>query len=216
MPQKNERPLAGKTLIEWARDAAVASGAIDRVVVSTDSEAIANLARSLEIEVPFMRPAELASDEAPMFGVIAHAVSELEADGYRADAIALLQPTSPARTGDDIRAAVTLLERSPGATSVVSVAQVPAHFAPHWVFWVEDGELKRAVPEGALIGRRQDVPPAYYRDGTIYLSRRETIVEGGDLYGSHVLPLLVDRDRVVTIDTPDDWERAERLLGGRP
>jgi CMP-N,N'-diacetyllegionaminic acid synthase len=212
VPGKNERPLAGKTLIERARDAAATSGVIDRLILSTDSEQIALLGRTLGIEVPFDRPSNLATDVAPMLPVVEHALRTLEADGgYLPDAVALLQPTSPLRTGARLAEAVALLDSS-DATSIVSVAQIPAHLAPHYAMRIDDGRLVSFLPEGSRVTRRQDVPPAYYRDGTIYLTRSETVLAGGDLYGSRCLPLVIPGEEALSIDTPEDWAEAERRL----
>ena len=212
VPGKNERPLAGRTLLERARDAALASGVIDRLVLSTDSESIAALGEALGIDVPFERPAALATDESPMLGVVEHALRTLAADGYRPDAVALLQPTSPLRRPDHISDAVRLL--ADDATSVVSVTAIPAHLAPHYAMRMEDDRLVPFLPEGGRISRRQDVPAAYFRNGTIYLTRAQVVLEQHDLYGARCLPLVLPADDALTIDTDADWELAERRLTG--
>lgn len=211
VPRKNERPLAGLTLIERARDAARESGAIDRIVLSTDTPSIAELGESLGIEVPFMRPAELAADESPMLPVVEHALEQLAAYGYVPDAVALLQPTSPLRTPQHVAAAVSLLGES-DATSIVSVTQIPPHLAPHYAMRVEGGRLLSFMPEGEAITRRQDVPAAYFRDGTIYLVRSAIVREQRTLYGDRCVPLVLREDETLTIDTEEDWARAERRL----
>jgi CMP-N,N'-diacetyllegionaminic acid synthase len=210
---KNERLLAGRTLIERARDAALSSDVIDRLILSTDSEQVAGLGRSLGVEVPFERPAGLARDDTPMLLVVDHALRMLAADGYLPDAVALLQPTSPLRTGARIAEAVALLGTS-DATSVVSVARIPAHLAPHYAMRVDGDRLVPFLPEGSLVKRRQDVPPAYYREGTIYLTRAEIILDERDLYGSRCLPLIVPAEEALSIDTLEDWAEAERRLRG--
>jgi len=213
VPGKNERPIGGRGLVERARDAALASGVIERLVLSTDSEAIAAAGRSLGLDVPFLRPAELARDESPMLAVVEHALAELAREGYVPEAVALLQPTSPLRSGPRIAEAVALLDGAPEATSVVTIAPIPPHFAPHYAMRIDDGLLQPFLPEGKAVSRRQDVPPAYYRDGTLYLTRTATVVEGHDLYGEYCLPLVLRPNEVLTIDTPEDWHRAEQLLG---
>jgi N-acylneuraminate cytidylyltransferase len=212
VPGKNERPLAGRGLVERARDAARDSAVIDRIVLSTDSETIAAAGRSLGLDVPFLRPPELADDRAPMLAVVEHALAELAREGYEPDAVALLQPTSPLRSGARIAEAVALLEETPRATAVVTVAPIPSHFAPHYAMRIEGGLLRPFLAEGAAVTRRQDVPAAYYRDGTLYLTRTATVVGDHDLYGAHCLPLVLRPDEVLTIDTPEDWRRAEQLL----
>jgi len=149
VPRKNERTLAGQTLLERTRDAAVASGVIDRVVLSTDSESIAALGESLGLDVPFRRPAELATDEAPMLGVVEHALRALAESGYRPDAVALLQPTSPLRRPEHIAAAVQLLTAD--ATSQSTVFYTPFN-----------DTIQRQLPYG-LLGARGEFGPSNRR-----------------------------------------------------
>jgi len=164
--------------------------------------------------VPFRRPAELARDDSPMLTVVEHALTALAAEGYEPDAVALLQPTSPLRRAEHLRAAVAVLD-STDATSVVSVTQIPPHLAPHYAMRLEDDHLVPFLAGGSRITRRQDVPPAYYRDGTIYLTRTSTVTDRHDLYGPRCVPLVLDAKETLSIDTPDDWERAERMLQER-
>jgi CMP-N-acetylneuraminic acid synthetase len=210
IPGKNERPLAGRTLVERAAAAALESGVLDRVVLTTDSDAIAELGRAAGIDV-LSRPAELALDDTPMAAVVTHALGEIEDGGRQYDAVALLQPTQPLRTADHIRRAVRLLEANPGASSVVSVVAIPPHYAPEYALRLEDGRLVPYLPAGAERTRRQDVEPAYSRDGTIYLTRAE-LARRGDLYGDNCLPLVIDADESINLDSPADWQRAEARL----
>lgn len=214
LPGKNLRPLAGQSLVARAGAVARASGVIDRVVLSTDSPAIAEEGRRAGIEVPFMRPATLAADETPMLAVLRHAVEALEADGWTPAIIVLLQPTSPLRRPAHVREAVTRL-RDSGADSVVSVVELPRHLSPDYVMRITDGELKPFLPEGERITRRQDARPAYVRDGTVYAFWRATLARHDSIYGARCLPLIVAADESVTIDVPADWEAAERLLQER-
>lgn len=214
IPDKNLRDLAGRPLLHYVAEAAAASGVVDRLVLSTDSPAIAALGRRLGIDVPFERPAELASDEAPMLPVIQHAVLTLEAAGWPVEVVVLLQPTSPLRTGAQIRAAVTTLRES-GADSVVSVQPVPLHLSPDYVLRLEDERLVPFLAEGSRVTRRQDVRPAYYRDGTVYCTRRDVVMNEGSIYGTRCLPLVLEPGSTITIDTPEDWNAAEAALAAR-
>ena len=180
IPDKNLRPLAGRPLIAYAHDAAVASGSIDRLVLSTDSEEIAAIGRDVGIEVPFLRPPELASDDSPMQPVVEHAVREVEGTGWFPDLVVLLQPTAPLRRGEHIRRAVEIARES-GCTSVVSVVAIPAHFSPAYAMKVVEGRLENYLPEGATVTRRQDSPAAFSRDGTVYVVRRDTLIRDHDL-----------------------------------
>jgi CMP-N,N'-diacetyllegionaminic acid synthase len=210
IPGKNERPLAGRTLVE--RTAAVArdSGVVDDLVLTTDSPAIADIAHSAGVDV-IMRPDDLGRDDTPMAAVVAHALQVLENAGRRWDAVALLQPTQPLRRAEHIRAAVDLLESEIDASSVVSVVAIPAHFSPQYAMRVDGGRLVPFVPEGAAVTRRQDAEPAYSRDGTIYLTRVSCAMRG-DLYGDSCRPLVIPPAESVNLDSPSDWERAEELL----
>lgn len=211
VPGKNVLPLAGRTLVERAADAARDSGVVDRCVLSTDSEQIAEIGRRAGIDVPFLRPAQLAGDETPMQPVIEHALLALEQDGYQPDVILVLQPTAPLRTGAQLRDAVSLLA-STGADSVVSVVEIPRHFTPHYAMRIDGARLRPFLPEGASVTRRQDAEPAYSRDGTVYAVRRDVVVLQHDLYGSDCRPLVLAAGASVNIDTPQDWAAAERLL----
>ena len=215
IPDKNIRALAGRTLLEYAAEAAAASGVIDRVVLSTDSERIATEGRRVGLEVPFLRPEELARDDTPMLPVIEHAVASLEQGGWIPDIIVLLQPTSPLRTPEHIRRAVQEL-RDSNDDSVVTVVELPRHMSPDYVMRVEDGRLMPFLPEGAGVTRRQDARPAFIRDGTVYAFWRRTLREARSIYGKRCRPLIVPSAESLTIDTPDDWNEAERRIAAAP
>jgi CMP-N,N'-diacetyllegionaminic acid synthase len=209
IPDKNIRPLAGRSLLEYAVRAA--SGVVDRTVLSTDSERIAAEGRRAGLEVPFLRPADLARDDTPMLPVIEHAVDALEQQGWSPEIIVLLQPTSPLRTPDHIRRAVEQLRES-GADSVVTVVELPRHLSPDYVMRIEDGRLVPFLPEGVRVTRRQDARPAVVRDGTVYAFWRRTLRNTGSIYGTNCQPLVVPARESITIDTPEDWDEAERRL----
>ena len=214
VPGKNVRPLAGHTLLEYTARAARDSGVIDRLMLSTDAPDIADAGRRAGLEVPFMRPAALAADDTPMLPVIQHALAETAKHGWSPDVIVLLQPTSPLRRPDHIRDAVTML-RETNADSVVTVVEVPRHLSPDYVMRIEEGRLRPFLPDGAGVTRRQDARPAYSRDGTVYAFRRSTIERFGGIYGDDCRPLLIDATESISIDSPADWDEAERLLARR-
>lgn len=211
IPDKNIRPLAGRTLVEYAAQAASASGVVDRIVLSTDSERIAAEGRRIGIEVPFIRPLELAGDETPMFPVIEHAVAFLEQRGWQPDIIVLLQPTSPLRRPDHIRGAVQQL-RDGSADSIVTVVELPRHLSPDYVMRIEDGRLVPFLPEGAAVTRRQDARPAFVRDGTVYAFWTQTMRETRSIYGHDCRPLVLPARESLAIDTLEDWDEAVRRL----
>jgi len=211
IPGKNLRPLAGRPLLEYTARAIADSGVVDRAVLTTDSEEIAELGRSLGLEVPFLRPAELAQDDSPMQPVVEHAVTQVEADGWSPETVVLLQPTAPLRRGDHIRSALELL-RETGATAVASVVPIPQHFSPEYAMRIVDGRLTPFLPAGERLTRRQDATPAYSRDGTVYAVRRDVLVGEHDLYGDDPRPLMLSPDESINLDTPADWAEAERRL----
>jgi CMP-N,N'-diacetyllegionaminic acid synthase len=177
---------------------------------------VAELGRACGLEVPFSRPANLAGDETPMLLVVEHALRWLEAQGDAVDAVCLLQPTHPLRRGEDIDACIELCDRS-GADAVITVMDVPFEFNPHWVYFrSETGELLLATGGPAPIARRQDLPPAFCREGSVYVTRRDVVLRQGSLYGRRLLAVPVDRARSVNLDTPEDWSRAEAILGAPP
>jgi CMP-N,N'-diacetyllegionaminic acid synthase len=214
VPGKNLRLLAGRTLLDYTGSAARESGALDRVILSTDSPEIAAAGERAGLEAPFLRPAELAQDDTPMLPVIQHAVAQLGAAGWVPDIIVLLQPTSPLRRPDQIRTAVTMLRES-GADSVVSVVELPRHLSPDYVMKIDGDVLRPFLAEGARVTRRQDARPAYVRDGTVYAFRRQTLERFGNIYGDVCRPLMVSADESLSIDSPADWDAAAKLLARR-
>lgn len=214
IPNKNIRLLAGQPLIDYTAAAAKASEAFDRLILSTDSTEIAEVGRRAGLEVPFMRPAALAKDDTPMLAVVQHAVEALEAGGWLADVIVLLQPTSPLRRWQHIRNALELLNTT-DADSVVSVVEVPRHLSPDYVMRIDNGVLRPFLADGERVTRRQDARPAYSRDGTVYAFRRGTLARFGNIYGEDCRPLLIDPAESLSIDAPADWEEAERRLAAR-
>jgi CMP-N,N'-diacetyllegionaminic acid synthase len=213
VPGKNLRPLAGRPLITYTAEAARRSGVIDRLVLSTDSAEIADVGRAAGIEVPFMRPADLAADDTPMIAVVHHALEAVQGTGWQPEIVVLLQPTSPLRRPEHVRRAVELL-RETGADSVVGVVELPRHLSPDYVMRIDAGRLVAFLPEGAGLARRQDARPAYARDGTVYAFWRRTIERFDSIYGDDARPLVIDPAESLSIDTQDDWDAAEQILQG--
>lgn len=214
VPGKNVRTLAGKTLLEYTALAARDSGVIDRIVLSTDSDEIAEAGKRAGLDVPFMRPSSLAQDDTPMLPVIQHAVETLASDGWTTDVVVLLQPTSPLRRPAHVRDAVTTLHQT-NADSVVTVVELPRHLSPDYVMRIDGGLLRPFLPEGARVTRRQDARPAYSRDGTVYACWRATLEKWGNIYGERCQPLILDAADSLSIDSPADWAEAERRLAER-
>lgn len=215
IPHKNIRPLAGKPLIARTIDAALAVPSLHAVVVSTDDEAIAQASRIAGADVPFIRPPELSTDTAASLPVVQHATTFIEQrDGMTFDWVLLLQPTSPLRTAADIEAALVVAAHG-DCDSVVAVKPMPVH--PIFAKKIDvDGYIKPFVldePEGL---RRQDaMPPAYCRNGAIYLTQRRVLMEENSLYGKRIRAYVMPEERSVDIDTPLDFALAEILLNSR-
>ena len=211
IPGKNIRLLANRPLLEYTVEAARASSVLDRLILSTDSERIAAVGRSLGLEVPFLRPRELAKDDTPMVPVLEHAVAFLEQSGWSPGMVVLLQPTAPLRRPSHIADAVDMLCTT-GCDSVVSVVEVPRHLSPDYVMRIVDGRLVSFLPEGRHLTRRQEARPAYARDGTVYVVRRAVLMTNHSLYGADCRPLVLPIRESVTLDTPEDWAIAEQLM----
>lgn len=213
LPRKALRPLAGRPLLAHTLELAGRCSEIDRTIVSTDDEEIAEVARSLGADVPFVRPAELAGDETPMWPVLRHALAEVDPDGSRFGELLLLQPTSPARLPEDVAAALALLAARPDADGVVAVSEPT--FNPLWSAVVErDGVLAPLVPGAGGYARRQDVPRVLRINGLLYLWRAAFVrAHEEDPAETAVRAALELPDRrAIDIDTAEDLELAELLL----
>lgn len=213
VPRKNIRPVCGRPLIAYTIEQAVAAQHLFyRIIVSTDDEEIAEVARAHGAEVPFLRPAHLARDESPVIPMLQHAVEFVERqDGRRMDWICLLQPTEPFRSLADLEQCLALAYAG-GCDSVISVVRV---FATHPVL-MKRIEADRLVPfcleerEGT---RRQEYePPAYMRNGSVYLTRRDVLMGQGSIWGKTIRPYVMPLERSVSIDTELDLKLAEILM----
>jgi CMP-N,N'-diacetyllegionaminic acid synthase len=211
IPGKNIKMLGGKPLLQHAALAAQAAGIFSHLILTTDSEQIAETGRKCGIEVPFLRPPELARDDTPMLPVLQHAVQWAQDRGWALDAIAILQPTAPFRQPTDLRAAFELLRTRTEFDSVVSVATVPEHYSPYFLMKIESERLLPFMPDGLKVTRRQDAPKAYSRTGDFYFTRVETLMRGNSIYGTSCLPYVVSHPNRVNLDTLEDWQEAERI-----
>lgn len=217
VPRKNIRPVCGKPLIAYSIETALTvRDRLYRIIVSTDDPEIAEVSRQYGAEVPFMRPPELAEDKTPTLPVLQHAVRFVEEqDKICLDWILLLQPTSPCRTSEDILAALDLAHAG-GCDSIISVVQVATH--PLFIKRIENDQLlpfseSFAEKEGA---RRQDArPPAYVRNGAIYLTRRDVLMERNSIWGGFIRPYVMPPERSANVDSELDLIVAELMLRPR-
>ncbi len=205
LPGKNIAPVLGRPLIDFSIAAARAARGIDRVVLSTDDESIAAVARSAGCEVPFMRPAHLATDRASSMDVVLHALDTLPAF----DLVVLLQPTSPARSAQDIEAACALLLRHQASTCVsVTLAEQ----SPYWMFNLgSDDRLQALIPAPAAT-RRQDLPPTYLLNGAVYVARCEPLRRQRSFVAPDTVAYVMPPERSIDIDTASDLDAFVRQL----
>jgi len=218
VPRKNLRLLGSKPLLQHTAEAAVGAGKFDRVILTTDDEEIAEAGRRFGLEVPFLRPRELALDDTPMKAVIHHALTTLRTSaGFEPDVVMLLQPTAPFRTAVHIAEAIEQLTLS-AARSLVSVVQVPSHFHPDWQLVLEDSSLVRlhnGKPLAEIVTRRQALAPTFVRNGAIYAFAANAFISENSLYPSPCVAYVMAWEDSVNIDTEEDFREAEHRLATR-
>lgn len=208
LPGKNIRMLAGRPLIAHTVSHALGCPDVDAVYVSTDDPRIAEIAREAGAQVPYLRPADLATDAAGKLPVIEHLVRHLEQQGEEIARVVDLQPTSPLRDSADISAALQV----PEAQLVVSVAEAADNPYFNLVEQGADGLVR--LSKGSGSARRQDVPPVYALNGSIYIWQRAALAHAAlhGLWSVEVAPFVMPRWKSVDIDTLDDFEYAQWLF----
>ncbi len=215
IPRKNLLLVAGKPMIAYSIEHALQSSRINRVIVSTDDEEIASVAKKHGAEVPFMRPAEYAQDLSPDIDVFAHALHWLrDEEGYTPEMVVHLRPPGPVRRVELIDAAIDLLAKHPEADAVRSVTLARQTPFKMW-FITEQGNMKPVarlddVPDSQSLPRQQ-LPPVYWQNGYVDVLRPRAVLEKHSMWGDHVLPLIVD-DPLFEIDYPEDVHAVEEAL----
>jgi CMP-N,N'-diacetyllegionaminic acid synthase len=216
VPAKNLRPLGGRPLIAWTIDAAMRASTIERVIVSTDSDEIATIARACGAETPFLRPAALAQRDSTEMEFLLHALDWLRLhEAYEPDVIALLYPTSPFRKAETIERAVRTFAQHPEADALRSVRLCSEH---PYKMWTIAGDRLRPLMAGdgntpTLSYHR--LPIVYVQNASIYLTRPRTLREKGSPIGDVIVPFVMDEDESVDINTPLDLALAELLIDRR-
>lgn len=215
IPRKNIRPLAGHPLLAYSVAAGLQSELVTRVIVSTDDEEIAEVARGYGAETPFLRPAALAQDDTQDLPVFLHALEWLEKEeGYRPEVVVQLRPTSPVRPPDCVDRAVQILREHPEADSVRGV--VPSGQNPYKMWRIDArGRMLPLLRDGfeePFNMPRQKLPPTYWQTGHVDAVRPDTILKKGSMSGAVILPIVIDPRYTVDIDNQRDWQRTERLL----
>lgn len=214
IPRKNVKELCGKPLIYYTIKAAMESKLLDKVILSSDDDEIIDIGLRYGVEVPFKRPSELARDATPSIDVMIHAVNFVEKRQHFApDIVVILEPTSPLRTAEDIDGALRMhLETD--ADSVVSVVKTD-HWHPIRAKKIVDGVLYDYCLEETEGVRRQDLPPAYFRNGAFYSVKRDVLMDEHRLYGKVTRPYIMPPERSVDINGEIDFKLAEILIGER-
>lgn len=211
IPRKNLVEVCGKSLLQYTTEAALQSR-LHRVVLSTDDAEIAEHGRMLGVDVPFSRPANLAKDDTPTIPVLQDVVRRLEQQGEYYDAIFTLQPTNPLRLTSDIDGALNLLEES-GADSVIAFAEVgERHPARMKLLGVSGKVVDPPFAEAFEGQRRQELAKYYLRDGSVYLTNRDVLIEQNSIKGNDCRAWLIPKERALNIDEPFDLKLCEFLM----
>lgn len=211
IPKKNIKLLGNKPLLQFTAEKALASKFLTQVILSTDSDEIAQVGKTIGLEVPFIRPQNLALDTTPTIEVLQHALKFYEDQEVFFDAICILQPTTPFREEGVIDKAIEKFKTT-NVDTLISVLEVPHQFNPHWTFEVDNQEhLKIATGDTQIIPRRQELPKTYYRDGSIYIIKTNLIKEGV-LFKNSIGYIESNPKNNVNLDTMEDWILAEKII----
>lgn len=214
LPNKNIRPLAGKPLLAWPVEAALQANCVDRVILSTDSPEFARIGGEFGADVPFLRPAELATDAASSIDCILHALDTLAAEGDRYDYVVVLEPTSPLTEASDVDHAVSLLHASRDrADAVVGVASLVTTHPAFAVRRNPDGLISPlAGRDFGALPRRQDVEPLFVLDGSLYVSAVEAVGRERAFCHMRTLGFETERYKALEVDDLVDFLCIEAIL----
>lgn len=212
LPRKNLRRMGGLPLIAHSIRLAQMCPQISRCIVTTDDPEIAETARHYGADVPFLRPAHLADDHTPTMPVLRHAIETLDPEGREYALVLLLEPTSPGRLPSDVEEAYELLCASPESDGIVGVHR--PEFNPVWHAVTEsDGRMQDLIDDGGKFGRRQDAPPVYRIDGSLYIWRAEFVRTCGDSWrpGDYLMHEVEER-QFINIDNAYELEKADAMI----
>jgi N-acylneuraminate cytidylyltransferase len=218
IPRKNLALIAGVPLVAHSIRHGLDARTIDRVIVSTEDAEIAEIARAAGADVPFLRPGELAGDDVLDQPVFRHVLERLlETEGYEPELVVHLRPTTPFRRTIWIDEAISTLREQPAADSIRSVSRPGQH--PYRMFTIEPDGFLRALMRhehpAPYVLRRQELPPVYYYNCVLDVTRPATILGKGSMTGERILPYVLPEDDVIDVDTPRDLEIARFLLRDR-
>ncbi len=214
LPGKNIRVLGDKPLINWSIKAAENIPQVCDVLVSTDDANIAEVAKDAGALVPWLRPSHLATDTSSSLDVILHALDWYESEKGSVDGVLLFQPTSPFRKKESIVKGIRIFDQNQRLNTVLGVSPADPH--PMWCFKLEEDILKPFLQEGGFHLRSQDLPPAYFINGSFYLIPAFHLRKEKSLYTQNISPLISESEEEnIDIDTEADWKRAESILAGK-
>ena len=203
--RKNIKNLCGKPLIAWSIEIAQNADSVEKVVVSTDDEEIAEIAQKYGAEVPFLRPAELAQDDTPSMAPVLHALEQLP----KFEMILLLQPTSPLRTTTDIDGIFKMCQERK-APAAVSICESPKH--PNWMFSCGNDGTLSPFTDNPIAMRRQDLDKIYTLNGSLYLAKTDWIQDNRSFLSPETVGYLMPPERSLDIDTMFEWSLVEFLM----
>ncbi|MCK4349174.1 MAG: acylneuraminate cytidylyltransferase family protein [Thermoplasmatales archaeon] len=213
IPKKNLVDINGKPLISYTIQVAKQSNLIDRVIVSTDNDEIADVSKKYGAEIPFIRPSELAQDHVPTYPVIRHTLEWLEEkEQYQPDIVVILEPTFPLRTTQEVDKAIKMMMSEKNADSLRGVIEP---FQNPYKMWTLKGKyLEPLLEEGAYTHKkpRQTLEKVYWQNGYIYISRYKTLMEKGNIHGEKILPFVLDSDKFIDIDTEEDLKLLKCIM----
>lgn len=212
IPGKNIKLLGGKPLLQYTFETAKQVSMFSKIILSSDNQEIIEVAKKIGLEVPFIRPKDLATDDTPTIDVVKHALEFYKNQQMYFDAVCILQVTSPFRTVEFINTSIEKFINSK-CDSLISVQKIPNEYNPHWAFILNDkGNLVIATGEDKIVSRRQELPIAFHRDGNIYITKSEIVLNQNSLYGKSIAYIESSSKNYINIDTLEDWERAEKIL----
>ena len=216
IPNKNIKYLGGRPLIEYTFDVCKNSNYIDRSIVTTDSQEIAEISLKNGMEVPFLRPSNISDDNSTAKSYVLHALEFLKnKENYIPETIIILQPTSPFRKAIDIDKCIEILNKK-NADSVVSVTEIDKKYNPEWQFKVMmDGSLEffhKEIHWNNLVSRRQNLISTYTRNGAVYCFKINCLSFYKNIYGKKVFSYIMPKSRSINLDTFDDWFEAENYI----
>lgn len=211
IPGKNIKLLMGKPLIAYSIEIALQVEKIDKVIVSTEDEKIANIAKEYGAEVPFMRPKELATSEALQVDTIIYNVEKLQQQGHNFETIVLLQPTAPLRSVEDVLGCLSLMEKE-NADTVITVTDVGSRH-PTGIYRMQgDYKLQPFIEANKSGFNRQSLEKIYWRTGSVYVIKKEVLLKNRAIYGKKIMGYITSEERAFNMDTMFDWKLIEAWM----